>query len=96
MGRCMADYHQHRPMRVHALGRPEVVDAVVSDQVCEVVLFKKKKGRWEWKGWWGQAQNETFLRSKAMKGITVALWKCLHFFHLIIMVGLFMSPAYHL
>lgn len=40
----MADYHQHRPMRVHALGRPEVVDAVVSDQVCEVVLFKKKKG----------------------------------------------------
>lgn len=31
-------------MRVHALRHPEEVDAVICDQVREVVLFKKRGG----------------------------------------------------
>lgn len=34
----MTDHHHHRPMRVHALGHSEVVDAVVGYQISEVVL----------------------------------------------------------
>lgn len=36
----MTDDHHHRPMRVHPLGHAEIVDAVVGDQICEIVLKK--------------------------------------------------------
>ena len=34
----MADDHEHRPGRVHLLGRAEEAHAVVGDQVRQVVL----------------------------------------------------------
>lgn len=39
----MTDHHHHRPMRVHALGHSEVVDAVVRNQISEVVLEQEEK-----------------------------------------------------
>lgn len=37
----MTDDHHHRTVRVHPLGHAEKVDAVVGDQICEVVLEKR-------------------------------------------------------
>lgn len=34
----MTDNHHHRTVRVHPFGHAEKVDAVVGDQICEVVL----------------------------------------------------------
>lgn len=33
--------HHHRTVRVHPLGHAEKVDAVVGDQICEIVLEKR-------------------------------------------------------
>lgn len=41
-GRVTDDHHD-RTVRVHPLGRAEKVDAVVGDQICEVVLDKEGK-----------------------------------------------------
>lgn len=41
----MTDDHHDRPVRVHLLGYAEKVDAVVCDQICEIVLEKKSKYR---------------------------------------------------
>lgn len=38
----MAQDHQDRPVRVNPLGHPEVVDAVVGDDVRQVVLWNKR------------------------------------------------------
>ena len=38
VGGGVADDHHDRPMRVHLLGHAEEIDAVVGDQVGEVVL----------------------------------------------------------
>lgn len=37
----MAQDHQDRPVRVNPLGHPEVVDAVVGDDIRQVVLWNK-------------------------------------------------------
>lgn len=40
----MADDHHHRTMRVYLLGHAEEADAVIGDQICEIVLKKKSHG----------------------------------------------------
>lgn len=37
----MAQDHQDRSVRVNPLGHTEVVDAVIGDDVCQVVLWNK-------------------------------------------------------
>lgn len=34
----MTNDHHHRTVRVHLLGHTEKVDAVIGDQICEIVL----------------------------------------------------------
>lgn len=34
----MADHHHYRSMGIYPLGHFEIINAVVSDQVCEIVL----------------------------------------------------------
>lgn len=38
----MTDDHHHGTMRVHPLGHAEKADAVIGDQICEVVLEKRE------------------------------------------------------
>lgn len=39
----MTDNHHHRPVRVDLFGHAKKVDAVVGDQICEIVLEERKK-----------------------------------------------------
>lgn len=39
----MTDDHHDRTVRIHPLGHAEKVDAVVGDQICEIVLEKRSK-----------------------------------------------------
>lgn len=39
----MTDDHHNRTVRVHPFGHAEKVDAVVGDQICEIVLEKESK-----------------------------------------------------
>lgn len=39
----VTDDHHDRTVRVYPLGHAEKVDAVVGDQICEVVLEKESK-----------------------------------------------------
>lgn len=41
----MTDDHHHRTVRIHLLGHTEIVDAVVGDQIREVVLERGAKPR---------------------------------------------------
>lgn len=43
MRSCMTDDHHDRAVRVHPLGHAEKVDAVIGDQICEIVLDKESK-----------------------------------------------------
>lgn len=38
----MAQDHHDGPVRVHPLGHTEVVDAVIGDDVCQVILQRKR------------------------------------------------------
>jgi hypothetical protein len=42
MGGSVAQDHHHWSVGVHPLGRAEVVDAVIGDDVCEIVLWKQE------------------------------------------------------
>lgn len=39
----MTDDHHDRTVGIHPLGHAEKVDAVVGDQICEIVLDKERK-----------------------------------------------------
>lgn len=41
MRSSVTDNHHDRTVRVHPFGHAEKVDAVVGDQICEIVLEKK-------------------------------------------------------
>ena len=43
MGGSVAQDHENGPMGVHPLRRPEVVNAVICDQVCQVVLSIERR-----------------------------------------------------
>ena len=43
MGGSVAHDHENGPMGVHPLRRPEVVNAVICDQVCQVVLSIERR-----------------------------------------------------
>lgn len=38
MGSRVTDHHHYRSMGIHPLRRFEIIDAVISDQICEIVL----------------------------------------------------------
>lgn len=40
---CVTDDHHDRTVGIHPLGHAEKVDAVVGDQICEIVLDKESK-----------------------------------------------------
>lgn len=39
----MAQHHHNGAVRIHPLGHAEVVDAVVGDDVCQVVLWGEQR-----------------------------------------------------
>lgn len=39
----MTDDHHDRTVRIHPLGHTEKVDAIIGDQICEIVLGKLYK-----------------------------------------------------
>lgn len=42
MRSSVTDDHHHRAVRIHLLRHAEKVDAVIGDQICEIVLGEKK------------------------------------------------------
>lgn len=42
VGGGVTDDHHHWPVRIDFLGHPEVIDAVVGYQVCQIVLRKNE------------------------------------------------------